>query len=640
MLVQETIINNKYKLVEEIGKGLSAIVWKAKKLDQEELYVLKIFNLLNPNRKQDFYNEWEVMKQFNCSQDSYVNFGIESFTTNIPMELGIIVSKYAKYGTLADLFENIRLGKETLSFSQKQDLILKILSGLRSIHRKTSFDGKALVHRDLKPANILLIEKTLPCITDFAISSWVESERVTENPVGAIEYMSPEALEGTLSQAIDVWAAGAVFYELLTEKPLYSRTVWTSPTVLMREICNLNKKAPLDLKDDIPLEIKNLISKALEKSVSLRYPSAIEMCLEAEKIYHSAQKFDNHNSINHNILPNSITNKINPSTNTVALNKPILSDLNKPSRNWFAFYIIIALFIPISLVFSYTYFFSYEEIKVSTTILPTAPKELLENLSPPGMVLIPKNKVLIGKDGASVDEQPLKEITVEAFYLDVTEVTNKDFLAFLKANPNNVLLKKWSKWKVKETEMNYPIVNITPEEAEAYASWLGKRLPTEEEWEYAARGSNIGTTKYFYPWGDSKKEINNFANSEESGKNRPVEVGQYLKGKSPFGILDLAGNVAEWTASCYKQSASNNQIETINPSNCAIEYRVFRGGSYHDSADYIQTTRRVWLAQSSRPYKEILPSIGFRCAKNLAITKEPSSSSTKEITKEITKEKS
>ncbi|MBI4852218.1 MAG: SUMF1/EgtB/PvdO family nonheme iron enzyme [Acidobacteria bacterium] len=659
MLSKGTIINSYYELVEELGSGLSATVWRAKvidNIDRDSFYVLKIFNLSNPKRKQDFFNEWEIMQQFSLSQDTYVHFGFESFTANQNLELGIIVSQWAKYGTLTNLLENIRLGKEQLSFLEKQELMLKIASGLSSIHSKKNLSGQDLVHRDLKPANILLIDKQLPKIADFAISSWVNNQRVTENPIGAIEYMSPEALEGSVSQTIDVWAVGAVFYELLAEKPLYDRSIWTSPTALMREICDLNKKIPLELPNNIPLEIKNIISKTLEKQAPLRYPSAFELYLALEKAIKNPQEkailattnsspsttslltkpillndniFSNTTKTNNNKLlhtadsinqqPNKYTTRYNTNFNKISM----LSDVRKLFTDYKNIILLsIILLIPLS-IFSYVYFFSFQEIRLGEIAIPaSAPKELLIEAYPPGMILIPKGKFLMGKNSPSMDEKEEQEISMKGFYLDLTEVTNQDFLAFLRANPSNILLTRWKNWSFKEMEKELPVTNVTPEEAEAYASWLGKRLPTEEEWEYAARGNNLSGIKYLYPWGDNRNY--SLANSQESGKDRPVKVGSYPQGKSPFNILDLAGNVAEWTASCYKNNKSGNFDQLTGENNCSKDYRIFRGGSYHDNVEYIRTTRRFWLAQtpSLNRRKEILHSIGFRCAKDLQSSKE------------------
>ncbi len=601
MLVKGQVINNQYELVEELGAGLSAKVWRAKLLTTDDYFVLKIFNLSHPKRKQDFANEWEVMQQFHLKQDTYVHFGFQAFTA-FDDSLGIIVSNWAKYGTLADLLENVRASKESLSLQETQELMLKIISGLESIHQKKNLSGQDLVHRDLKPANILLKEKTEPLIADFAISSWVDSERITENPIGAIEYMSPEALEGQVSQMIDIWACGAIFYELLTTQQLYSRVKWPSPTLLMREICDLKKAAPIEFPENIPLEIKNIISKALSKNTRNRYNCALEMkkalALSIEK------KID----IFNNVLDLSASQQ-----STDLLEKKV----DRPLFNKIALAVILVVSLLSTVTYIYLNNYPSIDIKPANWIAAPPPKDLITPYLPPGMILIPSGRFLMGTDILTISdvyERPEREVSINAFYLDVMEVTNQQFQAFLKANANNPLLKRWETWTFKKEESDYPITNVTFKEAEAYAKWLGKRLPTEAEWEYAARGNNIGTVKYLYPWGDQAKEIYRHANSQETGKDRPNKIGSYPTGKSPFGVLDLAGNVAEWTTSCYQK----NNIKPLENNNCPDIEKIFRGGSYHDSSSYILTTRRFWLGQlnSSQRQKEILRTIGFRCAQD------------------------
>src|SRR5262249_8174864 len=124
--------------------------------------------------------------------------------------------------------------------------------------------------------------------------------------------------------------------------------------------------------------------------------------------------------------------------------------------------------------------------------------------------------------------------------------------------------------------------------------------PTEEEWEYAARGRE----KLLYPWGNDFNS--QLANTMENGKNQPVEVGSYPGGASPFGVLDMAGNVDEWTASEYKPYPGGPPSEPGFKGE-----KIVRGGSYsYDKAIARVTDRRLFAPNTVRPY------IGFRCAKD------------------------
>jgi formylglycine-generating enzyme required for sulfatase activity len=149
--------------------------------------------------------------------------------------------------------------------------------------------------------------------------------------------------------------------------------------------------------------------------------------------------------------------------------------------------------------------------------------------------------------------------------------------------------------------MQHPASEITWYDAVAYAKWAGKRLPTEEEWEFAGRG----TDGRRYPWGSEWKE--GLANTSEA-KTAINNVGAF-KGPSPFGLLDMVGNVWEWTASELKAYPGGSL-----PPQKGTELLVIRGGSYTESKDEATTTyRRGYPARGNYFYNKI----GFRCAKDL-----------------------
>ena len=142
------------------------------------------------------------------------------------------------------------------------------------------------------------------------------------------------------------------------------------------------------------------------------------------------------------------------------------------------------------------------------------------------------------------------------------------------------------------------MVNITWFQAKEYAQWAGKRLPTEPEWEYAARG----TDGRLYPWG-GKNMVVNFANGKDLGKGKRMPVGSYPAGRTLQGVLDLAGNVAEWTDS--------DSFRYPNSKSQPIPGKIVRGGSFRNTDVFLMTTTRVALLPN-----EAKPDIGFRCVKD------------------------
>jgi serine/threonine-protein kinase len=220
------------------------------------------------------------------------------------------------------------------------------------------------------------------------------------------------------------------------------------------------------------------------------------------------------------------------------------------------------------------------------------------------MVLIPAGTFQMGPDR--------RQVYLDAFYLDRTPVTNLEFQRFLEATgyrPENRerFVIHWRFGKIQPGQEHHPVVYVSWEDARAYAQWAGRRLPTEAEWEKAARG----TDGRKYPWGRSEPGTTkaNYGNT----RSGPVPVGSYPEGASPYGILDLAGNVWEWCEdfddpSFYVEGPAQNPKNT-RPGEKAL--LVMRGGSWMYSARSLRTYART----SFEPHYRFAGG-GFRCAKS------------------------
>ncbi len=194
--------------------------------------------------------------------------------------------------------------------------------------------------------------------------------------------------------------------------------------------------------------------------------------------------------------------------------------------------------------------------------------------------------------------QPAHTVKVDAFYIDKYEVTNKQYKEFIDATkrtpPEN-----WKGNNYPKGSGNEAVIYVSWNDAVAYAAWKGKRLPTEAEWEKAARG----TDGRIFPWGNKFKRKRALVDKPNKGK--PGPVGKYKKGVSPYGLFDMAGNVWEWTASNYLPYPGNKYPDEFYGN----ERYVVRGGSwYTDKFDAMTTFRDKFTPVSS--YEDV----GFRCA--------------------------
>ena len=255
-------------------------------------------------------------------------------------------------------------------------------------------------------------------------------------------------------------------------------------------------------------------------------------------------------------------------------------------------------------------------------------------INPPGMVLIPAGTFQMGSDdaNASDDEQPVHPVHLEAFFMDIYPVTNEQYREFLNANPEwrkdgidskfhagNYLL-PWDGFGYPPGKANHPVTYVSWYAALAYAISKGKRLPTEAEWEYAARGGLAGQT---YPWGN---DISPYRANYEGHLGNTTAVGQYSA--NGYGLYDMAGNVREWCFDLYRASFYAGSQDSRNPicgshplqkladlSSLAFSYgpRVSRGGSWKGSPGNLRVANRY-------RNKPIYASshLGFRCVELVA----------------------
>lgn len=209
---------------------------------------------------------------------------------------------------------------------------------------------------------------------------------------------------------------------------------------------------------------------------------------------------------------------------------------------------------------------------------------------PIGMVLIPEGEFIMGDDNKSPDERPMKKEYLKAFYMDKYEVTNAEFKTVF---PKHTFVKNREK---------FPATGISWGQASDYALAVGKRLPSEAEWEKAARGMKGKE----FPWGaifDAEK-----ANTEENRTSSTLKIGSFKGGVSEFGCFDMSGNVYEWTSTWYNPYEGNPEVSV----EYGRVYRVLRGGSFMTDSFESRGARRHYAKPGAAR-----EDFGFRCAKDL-----------------------
>jgi formylglycine-generating enzyme required for sulfatase activity len=248
---------------------------------------------------------------------------------------------------------------------------------------------------------------------------------------------------------------------------------------------------------------------------------------------------------------------------------------------------------------------------------PTQTATSASQSAPESMVRIPGGGFFSGRQPS--EEFPSRpvghEVTVSDFWIDRTEVTTGEYLACERARacPRASRYYPICNARAGSKRRQYPINCVSAPAADSFCRWKGKRLPSEEEWERAARGSD----RRIFPWGNSDPKDQLCWNPDGDSSKSTCPVGRYPKGASPYGVLDMAGNVAEWTSSKPDWYTKGDNEKA----------RIFRGGSYeYDEMEVADDTLSLRSDERDAHQANMeLPTIGFRCARDIDVSAPPAS---------------
>lgn len=217
------------------------------------------------------------------------------------------------------------------------------------------------------------------------------------------------------------------------------------------------------------------------------------------------------------------------------------------------------------------------------------------------MVFVPPGEFTMGNT-ILADEMPVHKVTLDAFWMDKYEVSNGAFLVCVRAG--SCAQPPAGSSAGKPATDIYPVTLVSWQDALDYCTWAGKRLPTEAEWEKAARGAD----GRIYPWGN--KFDQDLVNSAYNLNLKTVPVDQFPKGVSPYGAFNMAGNVWEWTADWYAEDYYQNSPKNNPAGPASGQFRVARGGGYGGTEAVMRTAKRRYISPD-----ETGGYLGFRCAK-------------------------
>jgi formylglycine-generating enzyme required for sulfatase activity len=224
------------------------------------------------------------------------------------------------------------------------------------------------------------------------------------------------------------------------------------------------------------------------------------------------------------------------------------------------------------------------------------------------MIVIPSGTFSMGSDEGGRNEKPIHDVFLDAYEINRFEITQSQYGEFVKATRHRSPLSRYVKDIERYNDLNQPVVYVSWLDAEAFCKWTGSRLPTEAEWERAAKGEG-GMT---WPWGNAHQpHYGNFLGDED--KNRYTAfVGLLKTDRSPDQIYDMAGNVQEWVADWY-DPLYYDKGERRNPKGPPTgTMKTLRGGSWNDSYLSGRAAARIQMVPDYRD-----TTVGFRCAKSV-----------------------
>jgi formylglycine-generating enzyme required for sulfatase activity len=459
-------------------------------------------------------------------------------------------------GSLADRLE--REGR--LPIEDARRVLVDVAGALAHAHRR------GVVHRDIKPQNVLLdAESGRALVTDFGIARMSDSDSLTATGVvlGTPAYLAPEQVSGEPSDhRADIYAFGALAYEILAGQPPFTGAVPSA--VLLKRLAGPPVRIT-SLRPDVPLELHELIERCLAVEPADRFQSADDVV-------------------------RALTGQTPPSGGHTTERRVKRKQQQRTG-------IGIAI-VAVVLVSGWVARNQLRE-RGKGTPLPTASIQDLDE----GMARIPAGEYTIGADAGPADapHRPAHRATLAAFGLDRREVTVAEFRVYV--DSMRVAL-PWSGIATSEPEL--PVTHVGFADALNYCRWrhpTGGRLPTEEEWEAAARGVEAR----LFPWGN--EPIVGRANTASAARDAPAPVGAFPAGETPDHIVDLIGNVWEWTSSSAPPYPGGTRLSGASSPD---QSRVIRGGGFNTPESLANPWTRAALPLSAPA--ELLQATGFRCA--------------------------
>ena len=630
------MINQKigdYEITNALGKGGFGSVWMAKSSEGATV-ALKLLNpqaLDNQKVVKKFFHEAMILAKLDHPNITKL---LEFFPDG---DNYAIVMEYVEGIELKKLLQQ---QKGLMPFNQAYKIAIQTLDAFHYAHEH------GILHRDIKPANIMIDKHGNAKIMDFGIAKMgTTASHDTAASMLSVHYTPPERFDKSreIDQRSDIYSLGLVFYEMFAGRRAFSAT---ETSQIMFSHLNEIPEPPTKYSPNLPPQISKAISKALEKDPEDRFHDfkAFKQAVQLEQgeIDDATSVVDLEATMADATIDVGAVSMPAPPK---AAEAPAVAEKKKTPMAMIA--AIVAVVLIGGGVGGYFYLKKEstppvtEQTQVATPAAPVVAKKEPAPAAKAGpgeknakgfnevknqkdgsiMVSIPAGEFTMGSDNYSA-ERPVQKISLDSYYIDKYLVTNEKFAKFIeeskyktdaeKEGAGNVRIgRRWKKvegaiWKKPDGlttidgKENHPVSQVSYNDAAAYCKWAQKDLPTEAQWEKAAREPDANE----YPWGNSDPNDTSANFDNIVGTTTPVT--EYEKGQSYYGVQDMAGNVYQWCKDWY----GTGERASKNPTGPKEgKEHVIKGGSFIEGMESLRSANRDRYEPN---YSSFL--FGFRCA--------------------------